>query len=61
MATILMSASARIVTEYIPGTGCGTVNTIRMLDRDPSAVEVANGCVYVRRAVSAFQPEPSML
>ena len=57
MATMAMTVNARIVSEYIPGSGCGTVNTIKMLDRDPSVQELAIGCIYVRKEVSAFKPK----
>ena len=51
------AVNCRIVTEYIPGNGCGTVKAIKMLDRDATAQEAANGCVYITKEVSAFQPK----
>ena len=57
IAAFALAANAKIVTEFIPGSGCGTVNTIRILNRDPTVQEVANGCVYVRKEVSAFKPK----
>ena len=52
---------ARIVTEYIPGSGCGTVNTIRILKRDPSVQELAIGCLYVMKEVSSFKPRQGIV
>ena len=52
-----MVAYARTVTEYIPGSGCGTFNTIKILKRDPSVQELANGCIYVMKEVTSFQPQ----
>ena len=54
MTAIAMAAYARVVTEYIPGSGCGTVSTIRILKRDPSVQELTNGCIYVMKDVSSF-------
>ena len=52
---------ARIVTEYIPGSGCGTVNTIRILKRDPTVQELASGCIYVMKEVSSFKPRQGIV
>ena len=54
MTAMAMAAYARVVTEYIPGSGCGTANTIRMLKRDPTVQELSNGCIYVMKDVSSF-------
>ena len=61
MTVMTMAAYARTVTEYIAGSGCGTVNTIRILKRNPSVQEIANGCIYVMREVSSFQPKQGTL
>ena len=55
LTAVAWAAHARIVTEYIPGSGCGTVNAIRMLKRDPSDQELTNGCIYVMKEISSFE------
>ena len=57
LTMVAMVAYARTVTEYIPGSGCGTFNTIKILKRDPSVQELANGCIYVMKEVTSFQPQ----
>ena len=39
-------------SEFIPGVGCGTYNTIRMLDGNPTHQEETEGCIYIEKGQS---------
>ena len=43
---------AKRESKFIPGSGCGTFNTIKMLDGNPTLQEETEGCIYIRKGPS---------
>ena len=39
-------------SKFIPGVGCGTYNTIRILDGNPTLQEEMQGCIYIEKGLS---------
>ena len=39
-------------SQFLPGVGCGTYNTIRILDGNPTRQEEAKGCIYIAKGLS---------
>ena len=42
-----LAAGGRRGSEFIPGTGCGTTNTIKIINGNPTLEEETNGCIYI--------------
>ena len=40
-------------SKFIPGVGCGTYNTIRMLNGNPTLQEETEGCIYIVKGLSS--------
>ena len=39
-------------SDFIPGVGCGTYNTIKILYGSPTLQEEMQGCIYIEKGLS---------
>ena len=51
VGALAVVAEAKRESKFIPGSGCGTFNTIKMIDGNPTLQEETEGCIYVRKGL----------
>ena len=49
VGTLAMLAEGRGESMFIPGSGCGTLKTIKTINGSPTLKEETEGCVYIRK------------
>ena len=54
LSLISLAAGSGLTSYHVPGSSCGIMNPIRVLDRDPTDAERAAGCILVRKRVPTY-------
>ena len=48
LGALALTAEARRRSRFLPGTGCGTTNTIKIINGNPTNEEETSGCIYIK-------------
>ena len=48
-AVALSATKAQRQSRFIPGSGCGTFNAVKLIDGNPTIEEETRGCIYITK------------